>query len=379
MTDPINIHISANCESSFRGFKRNAVNHTTGITESAMRKSTVLKNADDTEKFPLMAQGFNEHEDVPLLSIKENVKKLDSTIEKKSLRTYSRVPKLNQNKDTSPITHSQQSANNVSFVPSRAPNCKCIDRSNFSFLSFFQSVKSSSIILAAEVRFATLKAKENAMPNSMFQADMLISPTDAATVKDTDFFSNDHLNGFTVLLRRYARMKNELIGGLNNLDGSPTLLMEKVDSGRKWVQLLHDGAREGGHWAVAAYGFKFIEKGAIALYDSANYKVWRGPTKHMQTVIASMMRPEQQNITLMLMPSSKKSNGYDCGPYALAFATVFVLGHDPSQLEFNAGKIRKHAMQCLITGEISSFPTKKLKLKHDREPITYKFPVYCVC
>ena len=81
----------------------------------------------------------------------------------------------------------------------------------------------------------------------------------------------------------------------------------------------------------------------------------------------------------MLMPSSKQSNGYDCGPYALAFATALLIGHDPSQLEFNAGKIRKHAMQCLITGEISSFPTKKLKLKHDREPITYKFPVYCVC
>lgn len=52
------------------------------------------------------------------------------------------------------------------------------------------------------------------------------------------------------------------------------------------------------------------------------------------------------------MPSSKQNahgipNFYDCGPFALAFATALVNGEDPSKIEFVRALVRQHVQDSL--------------------------------
>ena len=48
-------------------------------------------------------------------------------------------------------------------------------------------------------------------------------------------------------------------------------------------------------------------------------------------VIAKMIKCEDEELSLKLMPAQYQTNGNDCGLFALAFATDFAEGIDPSE------------------------------------------------
>ena len=76
----------------------------------------------------------------------------------------------------------------------------------------------------------------------------------------------------------------------------------------------------------------------------------------------------------------KQSGGYDCGLFAIAFATSLVYGVQPGNVRYDQPKMRKHLCQCLEEERIRPFPALKTK-RTPRADITTtdSIEVYCSC
>ena len=59
-------------------------------------------------------------------------------------------------------------------------------------------------------------------------------------------------------------------------------------------------------------------------------------------------------ITFNVMNVQKQKNSFDCGPFALAFATSLLHAQDPTQLVFMDP--RAHLISCFKNGQITPFP-----------------------
>ena len=76
-----------------------------------------------------------------------------------------------------------------------------------------------------------------------------------------------------------------------------------------------------------------------------------------QTVNASIKNQIANNeITLHYFDVQGPSGSYDCGLFALAFATAIVNNCDPTALKFNQVQMRQHFFKCFKEG-LSMFPT----------------------
>ena len=58
------------------------------------------------------------------------------------------------------------------------------------------------------------------------------------------------------------------------------------------------------------------------------------------------------------MDVQMQSGTYDCGLFAIAFATALVGGEHPGKFLFNQDSMRQHLIKCLELGEITMFPVK---------------------
>ena len=70
--------------------------------------------------------------------------------------------------------------------------------------------------------------------------------------------------------------------------------------------------------------------------------------------------------------------GYDCGLFAIAFATAEAHGKDPDVCNFNQAAMRQHLYRCFSSRKLTPFPEKEhsraggLKSEDD-------IPVHCNC
>ena len=55
---------------------------------------------------------------------------------------------------------------------------------------------------------------------------------------------------------------------------------------------------------------------------------------------------------------------YDCGLFAVAFATAEAHGRDPNACNFDQTAMRRHLYNCLSTGKLSPFPEIKPAYNH---------------
>ena len=51
-----------------------------------------------------------------------------------------------------------------------------------------------------------------------------------------------------------------------------------------------------------------------------------------------------------------QGGSYDCGLFAIAFATALAHGMDPVECFFDQRKLRRHLYQCLVAGKLTPFP-----------------------
>jgi len=64
-------------------------------------------------------------------------------------------------------------------------------------------------------------------------------------------------------------------------------------------------------------------------------------------------------ITLNFIDVLIQSGKYDCGHFAIAFATALVFRHNPGQFLFNQRAMRKHLWTCLKNKRMLMFPVKR--------------------
>lgn len=70
---------------------------------------------------------------------------------------------------------------------------------------------------------------------------------------------------------------------------------------------------------------------------------------------------------------------YDCGVFAIAFATSIAHGIDPVKSYYDQKKMRRHLYDCLTAGKLTPFPTLRKGPTSKRAMVYYEIKVHCHC
>ena len=188
-------------------------------------------------------------------------------------------------------------------------------------------------------------------------------------LKKTSWLCVDHIDYASLLLRKL----NPLIGGLFNVDQGVKKYPKAACE--KWVQLLHNGREQGGHWVCAAFGFSFFPPGQVVIYDSLS----SSPNSFVVGSVASLIQTQETFFTLQLATASQQINHYDCGVYAIAFATALMFDTDPSKITFDSQNMRQHLLKCFTWQNLISFPSLNLLSPFQEKLQAQIVQVYCLC
>ena len=81
----------------------------------------------------------------------------------------------------------------------------------------------------------------------------------------------------------------------------------------------------------------------MCVYDS----LYSSAGTCLETQIASLIQTEEPEISLKFVDVPVQAGTYDCGLFAVAFATALALGIRPKECQFNQPEMRKHLFKCL--------------------------------
>ncbi len=97
--------------------------------------------------------------------------------------------------------------------------------------------------------------------------------------------------------------------------------------------------------------------------------------------ICSFFKSKAKNIYFDIINVERQKDSFNCGSYALAFATELAHGGDPASFFWSVGDMRNHILTSLKTGSVLSFPKKKERRLGfgKRVMCSYKEPIYCNC
>ena len=112
--------------------------------------------------------------------------------------------------------------------------------------------------------------------------------------------------------------------------------------------------------------------GTVNIYDSLNLT----PKQDVVHTIAKYLHTPQKQITMNIMNVVKQTNGYDCGVYAIVFATSLANGIDPTKLQYKT--LRSHLRNCIKEGYLSQFPSSDIPRKTTILKAK-KVDVFCIC
>ena len=104
------------------------------------------------------------------------------------------------------------------------------------------------------------------------------------------------------------------------------------------VQLLHDGAN---HWFLS-----FCSNGRVKVCDSLRSSLTRSSRKSIRSLYKHYVADGGEQIVTFL-PVQKQLDGYNCGPFAIAYAAEILDGRSPSEAVFDVNKMREHLITCL--------------------------------
>ena len=137
----------------------------------------------------------------------------------------------------------------------------------------------------------------------------------------------------------------------------------------KFVQVLHVNNN---HWICVARN----ENNEVSVYGSMGSNL----SKDTVHVIARMVKCEDEELMVKLMPVKHQANGNDCDLFALACATDFAEGIDPSERYYEEKALRNHLLQCFRNNEINQFLQEDMSVKGKPSKIVYKlYEVFYIC
>ena len=166
---------------------------------------------------------------------------------------------------------------------------------------------------------------------------------------------------------KYVKQAFPEIRGLFDTDLQQSYQWTEL-GGENYVQIFHVNNN---HWITASNIFAEAAD-IVDLYDSAD--VTYSPP--LLAAISRFHQCSEPTLTVRVKVIHKQLNAFDCGAFALAFATALSHNQDPTCLHFNDP--RAHLRKCFQENQISPFPA------HSRTPQTpdrryMSVPVYCMC
>lgn len=194
------------------------------------------------------------------------------------------------------------------------------------------------------------------------RSDETLHPDEIEKITAKRLLQTKHINAAMTLLRR----RFPEIGALFNVQYGSTLSFPAANSA-KWIQIIHDNDN---HWLVAAKGFNDIR--FVTVYDSLQgmhtaqrrnvpssvlLSSQQSIKQHVLDCIACVLKTDEDEFEVASMPCQSQNDGYNCGVFAIAFATALAFDEDPSRLIFDKALMRNHLKQCLHLRKINPFPT----------------------
>ena len=184
-----------------------------------------------------------------------------------------------------------------------------------------------------------------------------------------EIIENKWLSGETINLAQTILFKNSpLIRGFEDTTLGP-LNMFSVQTG-EFIQVLH----ENNHRVTVSSPTESATS-VVYLYDSSQKE---SLNKNLVKQIARLRKSEDAELRIISKVVQQEGNGYDCGIFAIAFATDIAYSHKPEQSTYNQSVMRKHLLEQLENKAMTPFPQQTKRVKREKE-VTYRFPLYCKC
>ena len=188
-----------------------------------------------------------------------------------------------------------------------------------------------------------------------------LNKTQKDILSSTGWLDDKIVNAAQSLLRKQFGL-----AGLQNTTLGYTLTYDIMR--KQFVQILHNGQD---HWlTVSTIG---LQSSYINIFDS----MYSTLSSFCKDQICALLFANDKVINVEFIDVDKQENTYDCGLYAIAYATSVCHGDDVSQMKYNCAEMRPHLMHCLETGIITRFPST-----HRINGLTMAeegIPVYCYC
>jgi hypothetical protein len=194
---------------------------------------------------------------------------------------------------------------------------------------------------------------------------LFIEEVDALTT------TNKLCTGFINLSMLILQNLFPLIGGLNCSTLGQHINFPKA-TGEKWMQIVHDGYD---HWVLVAMGF--FEPDVVLVYDSLAGPKWS--SQHIIGCMTSLLRTPEKEMKYKVKACQRQGNGYDCGVFAIAFATSLAYGEDPSKLSYDTKQLRNHLRACMESNRLTPFPSTKCAGNRSRRETMATEDVHCSC
>ena len=178
------------------------------------------------------------------------------------------------------------------------------------------------------------------------------------------------------LLRKQTNGK--VSGWQSTLHSQRKGMFHPVPSNSPYVQILHT---DGCHWVVVSNMNTHdgsYHTDTVCVYDSGRSCTVSLATKR---AICSFVQPKSDSLHFHLMNVQGQPNAYDCGVFAIAYATELVHSCDPVASRWDIGTMRPHLLSCLEAGKMTRFPNSTRR----RVPFgmrVHKFfteSIFCVC
>ena len=145
----------------------------------------------------------------------------------------------------------------------------------------------------------------------------------------------------------------------------------------KYVQLFHTSKT---HWITTSNiklnGPSECFSDAVQVFDSGRPLKISLSTK---SKICSFVKPKSSTFSFDIMNVDGQRNSYDCGVYAIAYATHLVNGLDPVQYRWDSKNMRSHLLDCFLNKEMKLFPTLGKRKTALRSIKSHSENIYCYC
>lgn len=123
--------------------------------------------------------------------------------------------------------------------------------------------------------------------------------------------------------------------------------IQPVRLDQKYIQILFSGNENFGHWICI-----FYNENVIHVYDSSNNKGLHDDHK----IYLNRLFPNAKNLKIVFEEVQNQGNNYDCGVFAIAFATALLNNQCPCTIRFERHEMRNHLLTLYTDFCLNMFP-----------------------